>query len=41
VRSFELDGAECLTRAEAALAAVQLERSHLAGIARRIVARRS
>jgi len=39
-RSREL-AAECLTRAEAALAAVQLERSHLAGIARRIVARRS
>jgi geranylgeranyl pyrophosphate synthase len=40
VRSREL-AAECLARAEAHLAAVELERSHLAGIARWIVARRS
>ena len=39
-RSREL-AAECLARAEAHLAAVDLERSHLAGIARWIVARRS
>jgi geranylgeranyl pyrophosphate synthase len=39
-RSREL-AAECLTRAEAQLAAVRLEGSHLAGIARWIVARRS